>query len=183
MHMTLRCKVHPEKYTHGLSFVELCPTGSRLVSPTSCGMASQIPNKSLSHDHFIKWKHFPRYWPCVRGIHRSPVNSLTQRPVTRSFDVFFDLRPNHAHYDVIVMGDRYRGIRVNISLESIRTGYIATAKQRTTHPIYISHFIIILVCQYFTGRMDSALTLRVGNKMADILLITCQIHSYQRQFW
>ena len=24
----------------------------------------------------IKWKHFPRYWPFVRGIHRSPVNSL-----------------------------------------------------------------------------------------------------------
>ena len=38
------------------------------------------------------WRHqmetFPRYWPFVRGIHRSP----TQRPVTRSFDVFFDLR-------------------------------------------------------------------------------------------
>ena len=27
------------------------------------------------HDDFIKWKHFPRYWPFVRGIHRSPVNS------------------------------------------------------------------------------------------------------------
>ena len=27
------------------------------------------------HDNVIKWKHFPRYWPFVRGIHRSPVNS------------------------------------------------------------------------------------------------------------
>ena len=27
------------------------------------------------HDDFIKWKHFPRYWPFVRGINRSPVNS------------------------------------------------------------------------------------------------------------
>ena len=43
------------------------------------------------HDDVIKWKHFPRYWPFVRGIHRSPVNFPTQRPVTRSFDVFFDL--------------------------------------------------------------------------------------------
>ena len=24
----------------------------------------------------IKWKHFPRYWAVVLGIHRSPVNSL-----------------------------------------------------------------------------------------------------------
>ena len=27
------------------------------------------------HDDVIKWKHFPRYWPFVRGIHRPPVNS------------------------------------------------------------------------------------------------------------
>ena len=30
---------------------------------------------SRMHDDIIKWKHFPRYWPFVRGIHRSPVNS------------------------------------------------------------------------------------------------------------
>ena len=28
-----------------------------------------------THDDVIKWKHFPRYWPFVRGIHRSPVDS------------------------------------------------------------------------------------------------------------
>ena len=27
------------------------------------------------HDDVIKWKHFPRNWPFVRGIHRSLVNS------------------------------------------------------------------------------------------------------------
>ena len=27
------------------------------------------------HDDVIKWKHFPRYWPFVRGIHRWPLNS------------------------------------------------------------------------------------------------------------
>ena len=37
-----------------------------------------------------KWKYFPRNWPFVREIHRFP----TQRPVTQSFDVFFDLRLN-----------------------------------------------------------------------------------------
>ena len=49
----------------------------------------------VRHDDVIKWRHFPRYWPFVRGVHRSPVNfPHAQRPVTRSFDVFFDLRPN-----------------------------------------------------------------------------------------
>ena len=33
-------------------------------------------NLPLLHDDVMKWKHFPRYWPFVRGIHRSPVNSL-----------------------------------------------------------------------------------------------------------
>ena len=45
------------------------------------------------HDDVIKWKHFPRNWPFVRGIHRSRWTP-TQRPVTRCFDVFFDLRLN-----------------------------------------------------------------------------------------
>ena len=40
------------------------------------------------HDDVIKRKHFPRYWPFVTGEFPS------QRPVTRSFNVFFDLRLN-----------------------------------------------------------------------------------------
>ena len=31
---------------------------------------------NLSHDDVIKWKYFRRYWPFVREIHWSPVNSL-----------------------------------------------------------------------------------------------------------
>ena len=30
--------------------------------------------QNSSHDNVTKWKPFPRYWPLVRGIHRSPVN-------------------------------------------------------------------------------------------------------------
>ena len=32
-------------------------------------------NLATNYDDVIKWKHFPRYWPFVRGIRRSPVNS------------------------------------------------------------------------------------------------------------
>ena len=45
------------------------------------------------HNDVIKWKHFPRDWPFVRGI-TGPGDFPTQRPVTRSFDVFFDLGLN-----------------------------------------------------------------------------------------
>ena len=72
----------------------------------------------LSHDDVIKWKHFPRYWPCVRGIHRSPVNfpHKGQWRGASMFSLIFawtnnwanngdagDLRRHRAHHDVIVM--------------------------------------------------------------------------------
>ena len=72
----------------------------------------------LLHDDVIKWKHFPRYWPFVRGIHRSPVNS-SHKGQWRGALMFSlicarisgwvnnreagDLRRYRAHYDVIVM--------------------------------------------------------------------------------
>ena len=75
-----------------------------------------IPPSYESHDDVIKWKHFPRHWPFVSGIHWSPVDSPSQRPVTPSFGVYFDLRLNkqlgkqsgdlrrhRAHYDATVM--------------------------------------------------------------------------------
>ena len=46
----------------------------------------------IYHDDVIKWKHFPCYWPFVRGIHRWPVDSVQKMPVMRSSDIFFDLR-------------------------------------------------------------------------------------------
>ena len=70
------------------------------------------------HDNVIKWKHFPRYWPFARGIHRSPVNS-PHKDQWRGALMFSyictringwvnngeagDLRRHGAHYDVVVM--------------------------------------------------------------------------------
>ena len=71
-----------------------------------------------THDDVIKWKHFPRYWPFVWGIHRSPVNSpyKGQWRGALMFSLFCprindwvnngeagDLRRYRVHYDVIVM--------------------------------------------------------------------------------
>ena len=71
-----------------------------------------------AHDDVIKWKHFPRYWPFVRGIHGLPVNS-PHKGQWRGALMFSlicawmngwvnnreagDLRGHCAHYDVIVM--------------------------------------------------------------------------------
>ena len=59
------------------------------------------------HDDVIKWKHFPCYWPFVRGIHRSPVNSPHKGKWRGAlmFSLIWagDLRRHQAHCDVIVM--------------------------------------------------------------------------------
>ena len=70
------------------------------------------------HDDVIRGKHFPRYWPSVQGIHRSPVNS-PHKGQWRGALIFSlicawihdwvnnreagDLRRPHTHYDVTVM--------------------------------------------------------------------------------
>ena len=71
-----------------------------------------------THDDVIKWKHFPRNWPFVRGIHRSPVNSPRKGQWRRALMFSLigiwindwvnnreagDLRCYRAHYDVSVM--------------------------------------------------------------------------------
>ena len=70
------------------------------------------------HDDVIKWKHFPRYWQFVWGIHRSPENSphKGQWGGALMFSLICvwrngwannheagDLRSHRAHYEVIVM--------------------------------------------------------------------------------
>ena len=42
-----------------------------VLSSLTGGHQSTWPMKSCRHDDVIKWKHFPCYWPFVRGIHRS----------------------------------------------------------------------------------------------------------------
>ena len=72
----------------------------------------------LHHDDVIKWKHFPCYWPFVRGIHRSLVNTQHKGQWRRALMLYLicvwingwvnnreagDLRRFRVHYDVTVM--------------------------------------------------------------------------------
>ena len=78
-----------------------------------------------NHDDVIKWKNFPRYWPFVRGIHRSPVDSAHKgkwcgalmfslicawtNGWSNNRDAGGDFRRHRAHYDVTVMIPYIRG--------------------------------------------------------------------------
>ena len=82
------------------------------------GSTCHVSRVCILHDDVIKWKHFPRNWPFVREIHRSPVNfpHKGQWRGALMFSLIYawindwvnnreagDLRRQHGHYDVIVM--------------------------------------------------------------------------------
>ena len=104
------------------------PDGVDIRYRTRCAWPCCIYNEWIwtqhaapEHDDVIKWKHFPRYWPFVRGIHRSPVNSPHKGKWLRALMFSLigtwingwvnkreaaDSRLNRAHYDVIVVEHR-----------------------------------------------------------------------------
>ena len=91
LEMLVICDAMPLMWWHCLEIAYCFGSGhlwrwalvSRRVDNSDVGPA--VLNNSLMtywatvtiylHDDVMKWKHFPRYWPIVRGIHRSPVNS------------------------------------------------------------------------------------------------------------
>ena len=90
----------------------------KILSQNVCTCISLKCENCIKHDDVIKWKPFPRYWPFVRRINRSPVNS-PHKGQWRGALMFSlicvwingwvnnreagDLRRYHAHYDVTVM--------------------------------------------------------------------------------
>ena len=84
----------------------------------SVGFSGTISKILIEHDDVIKWKHFPRNWPFVRGVHRSPLNfhHKGQRRGALLLSLIGawingwvnnrdagDLRRHRAHYNVTVM--------------------------------------------------------------------------------
>ena len=94
--------------------------GSKIIDVRNLGnlQISDLDIDKVHHDDVIKWKLFPSYWPFVRGIHRSPVNS-PHKGQWRGALMFSlicvwindwvnngeagDLRRYRIHYDVTVM--------------------------------------------------------------------------------
>ena len=97
--------------------MEFCHMAGLTVTdfPNSAFLCAICPR----HDDVINWKHFPRNWPFVWEIHRSPVNSPHKGQWRGALMLSLicvwindwvnnreagDLRRYCAHSDVIVMG-------------------------------------------------------------------------------
>ena len=109
-------------------------SGSHLSTKNSQKIPHSLPIRVRCRESFesskceqvqndiIQWKHFPRYWPFMRGIHRSPVDS-PHKSYWRRVLMFSlicawanswannrdtsDSRCNWAHYDDTVMFVRF----------------------------------------------------------------------------
>ena len=102
--------IDPYHQSHNASWIY--PTMHHFVKD----VCTHVPLYVIHDD--IKWRHFPPYWPFVRGIRQSLVNSPHKGQWRGTLMGFFicawangwvsnrdiaDLRRHRAHYDVIVI--------------------------------------------------------------------------------
>ena len=123
------------------------------------------------HDDVIKWRHFPRYWPFVRGIHRGPVNS-PHKGQWRGALMFTlicaringwennreagDLRRYRTHYDVIVMVRWvYWTPEINFREIGIKVRNLPFEKCMNAFENIVCKMLIILASLYMTRPSDT----------------------------
>ena len=103
-----------------------------------------------AYDDVMKWKHFPRYWPFVRGIQRSPVNS-PHKGQWRGALMFslicawingcvnnreaVDLRRHRTHYDVTVMAEPLSKYLISNTPYYSFASIVLTSKNKMIHSI------------------------------------------------
>ena len=126
---TFRRIFFKSRYPHNLSLSPTTTTGKTSLRTNLTPLWSDTehwpyaPGVCNIHYDVTKWKHLPRYWPFVRGLHRSPVNSphkgqLREALIFSLICVWIngwvnnreagDLRRYRAHYDVSVMSQERR---------------------------------------------------------------------------
>ena len=131
----------------------------------------------MTHDDVIKWRHFPRYWPFVRGIHRSPVNS-PHKGQWRGALMFSlicvwindwvndreagDLRRNRVHYDAIVMYCELDTAQLTWELEACRLLWSSdfVLSQPTTYDwrlVFVCWFVILAYCTFYPVTVQKCL--------------------------
>ena len=142
-----------------LFYVVMCPLGSHIRQGLFDDDAMtwerfpSVTGRFPSHDDVIKWKHFSRYWPFMRGIHWSPVNSphKGQWHGTLMFSMIFvwtngwvnirevgDLRRNRPHYDVTVMT---KG-QFELFLVLAWTRYWTNSRYIWRHGVHVTLFVM-----------------------------------------
>ena len=142
------------------------------------------------HDNVIKWKLFPRYWPFVRGIHRSPVifphkgpvmlwccsawavKQTVERPMIWGYMTFMwhnrnDPADTSRDNDVVITSQRRHFDVINyVNMTSFwRYNDVIIASCVQWGPIYCNCYVILMLRSWWCSQFNTF----SRDKMADIL--------------
>ena len=161
------------------------------------------------HDDVIKWKHFPRYSPFVRGIHRSLVNS-PHKGQWRGALMFSlncawinvwvnnreagDLRHHRTYYDVTVMNTNVSMDQVSYlfaqipkgwSLEwNLRSTFVIVLKHNSLNiPIYISLYQVISDKMNYTRYWETKTPHAIPYNVIAFQVTRCLILGFSDRIW
>ena len=167
-------------------------TQSKAYNQPALNMCHIVWLQSKSHDDVIKWEHFPRHWPFVRGVNRSPGNSphkglwrwALMFPLICAWKNGWvnngeagDLRHRRAHYDINVMNSVRKLSRSHGNVNSLQLGYISQFAHDTVH-IYSSlllEYILLITPVNRTLELQSSPP-QEGKTYHTYY--TCQMHVY-----
>ena len=122
------------------------PWCTRFINPHIIGL----------HDDVIKWKHFPRYWLFVRGIHRSPLNSPHNGQWRGTFMFSLigawingwvnnreagDLRRHRAHYDVTCQSSNPVGIMKSVVSRRVVLEFCVPMYLVSSDPLHLPGYV------------------------------------------
>ena len=145
---------------HGQNW-NICIVSRILPFPWYC-----VAELEYFHEDFIKWKHFPRYWPFVWRIHRSLVNSLHKGQWQGAFMCYLicasingllnnneagDLRHDRDHCGVVLLFKMISNTDKNMLLNTFPLFKQLCLYKQSFHqdPVFISHvWYIFLFTSY-----------------------------------
>ena len=121
--------------------------GNHTVAPVPVTLLGMIWNmhRKNDHDDVIKWKHFPRYWPFVRGIlGEFPSRGALMLSVVCAWTNSWsnnedtgDLRRHRSHHDVTVMW-----FQQNKSQQTLQCCHMSVLNQQKFGYLVKSAFVI-----------------------------------------
>ena len=114
-------------------------------------------NRWKTHDGVMILKGSPHYWPFVRGIHRSSVDSPHKGPVMRSFDVPYEVSQNK------LPNNQSRGTWIDVFTSIVRQCNVVRNGNETETKILNSNSNYYHHCYYNNNNNNS-------NSKANVLL-------------
>ena len=93
----------------------------------------------IVYDNVMAWKFFSHYWPFVRGIHRSTVDSPHKGPVVWSLELTVNRKVSWRSFDITVIRCLWQGI-----FRTMR--FICLTRTRSLRHVLVFDMVLLILC-------------------------------------